>query len=111
MAVVPDRRMKYESKLHILKMNRQTVLEALQQVGQPELGVGIGSFQGISLSCGGSGFGAFLALESVFWEELITSLAAWPSAARLGGYPWHHQLVVHRGAAWLAHPHGFFCSA
>lgn len=32
MAVVPDRRMKYESKLHILKMNRQTVLEALQQV-------------------------------------------------------------------------------
>lgn len=35
MAVVPDRRMKYESKLHILKMNRQTVLEALQQVGQP----------------------------------------------------------------------------
>lgn len=36
MAVVPDRRMKYESKLHILKMNRQTVLEALQQVGQPK---------------------------------------------------------------------------
>lgn len=35
MAVVPDRRMKYESKLHILKMNRQTVLEALQQVAQP----------------------------------------------------------------------------
>lgn len=35
MAVVPDRRMKYESKLHILKMNRQTVLEALQQVGEP----------------------------------------------------------------------------
>lgn len=34
MAVVPDRRMKYESKLHILKMNRQTVLEALQQVGE-----------------------------------------------------------------------------
>lgn len=34
MAVVPDRRMKYESKLHILKMNRQTVLEALQQVRQ-----------------------------------------------------------------------------
>uniref|UniRef100_A0A2D4MPB8 Ubiquitin carboxyl-terminal hydrolase n=1 Tax=Micrurus spixii TaxID=129469 RepID=A0A2D4MPB8_9SAUR len=28
MAVVPDRRMKYESKLHILKVNRQTVLEA-----------------------------------------------------------------------------------
>ncbi|KAJ6667719.1 hypothetical protein lerEdw1_016040 [Lerista edwardsae] len=40
MAVVPDRRVKYESKLHILKMNRQTVLEALQQlirVTQPEL--------------------------------------------------------------------------
>ncbi|XP_030061222.1 ubiquitin carboxyl-terminal hydrolase BAP1 [Microcaecilia unicolor] len=40
MAVVPDRRMKYESKLQILKMNRQTVLEALQQlirVTQPEL--------------------------------------------------------------------------
>ncbi|KAM4722394.1 ubiquitin carboxyl-terminal hydrolase BAP1 [Rhinophrynus dorsalis] len=40
MAVVPDRRLKYESKLHILKMNRQTVLEALQQlirVTQPEL--------------------------------------------------------------------------
>ncbi|XP_025023168.1 ubiquitin carboxyl-terminal hydrolase BAP1 isoform X1 [Python bivittatus] len=40
MAVVPDRRMKYESKLHILKVNRQTVLEALQQlirVTQPEL--------------------------------------------------------------------------
>uniref|UniRef100_A0A8C5QEZ2 Ubiquitin carboxyl-terminal hydrolase n=1 Tax=Leptobrachium leishanense TaxID=445787 RepID=A0A8C5QEZ2_9ANUR len=39
MAVVPDRRLKYESKLHILKMNRQTVLEALQQlirVTQPE---------------------------------------------------------------------------
>ncbi|XP_072506305.1 ubiquitin carboxyl-terminal hydrolase BAP1 [Notamacropus eugenii] len=40
MAVVPDRRIKYESKLHVLKMNRQTVLEALQQlirVTQPEL--------------------------------------------------------------------------
>ncbi|XP_053325225.1 ubiquitin carboxyl-terminal hydrolase BAP1 [Spea bombifrons] len=40
MAVVPDRRLKYESKLNILKMNRQTVLEALQQlirVTQPEL--------------------------------------------------------------------------
>ncbi|XP_063797427.1 ubiquitin carboxyl-terminal hydrolase BAP1 isoform X1 [Pseudophryne corroboree] len=40
MAVVPDRRLKYESKLHILKINRQTVLEALQQlirVTQPEL--------------------------------------------------------------------------
>lgn len=36
MAVVPDRRMKYESKLHTLKMNRQTVLEALQQVGEDE---------------------------------------------------------------------------
>ncbi|XP_032892692.1 ubiquitin carboxyl-terminal hydrolase BAP1 isoform X2 [Amblyraja radiata] len=34
MAVVPDRRMKYETKLSLLKMNRQTVLEALQQ---PEL--------------------------------------------------------------------------
>ncbi|XP_066473182.1 ubiquitin carboxyl-terminal hydrolase BAP1 isoform X2 [Tiliqua scincoides] len=34
MAVVPDRRVKYESKLHILKMNRQTVLEALQQKSQ-----------------------------------------------------------------------------
>uniref|UniRef100_A0A8C9T2S1 ubiquitinyl hydrolase 1 n=1 Tax=Scleropages formosus TaxID=113540 RepID=A0A8C9T2S1_SCLFO len=33
MAVVPDRRMKYESKLEILKKNRQTVLEGLQQVG------------------------------------------------------------------------------
>uniref|UniRef100_A0A667YKI4 ubiquitinyl hydrolase 1 n=1 Tax=Myripristis murdjan TaxID=586833 RepID=A0A667YKI4_9TELE len=32
MAVVPDRRMKYESKLEILKRNRQTVLEGLQQV-------------------------------------------------------------------------------
>ncbi|XP_066553806.1 ubiquitin carboxyl-terminal hydrolase BAP1 [Amia ocellicauda] len=40
MAVVPDRRIKYESKLHVLKMNRQTVLEGLQQlirVTQPEL--------------------------------------------------------------------------
>ncbi|KAG8550461.1 hypothetical protein GDO81_025399 [Engystomops pustulosus] len=40
MAVVPDRRLKYESRLNILKMNRQTVLEALQQlirVTQPEL--------------------------------------------------------------------------
>ncbi|XP_075795613.1 ubiquitin carboxyl-terminal hydrolase BAP1 isoform X2 [Pelodiscus sinensis] len=40
MAVVPDRRMKYEARLHVLKMNRQTVLEALQQlirVTQPEL--------------------------------------------------------------------------
>ncbi|KAJ7999723.1 hypothetical protein DPEC_G00197370 [Dallia pectoralis] len=40
MAVVPDRRVKYESKLEILKRNRQTVLEGLQQlirVTQPEL--------------------------------------------------------------------------
>lgn len=46
MAVVPDRRMKYESKLHILKMNRQTVLEALQQVGQPGPGEGNRLFSG-----------------------------------------------------------------
>nr|XP_020443107.1 ubiquitin carboxyl-terminal hydrolase BAP1 isoform X2 [Monopterus albus] len=32
MAVVPDRRMKYESKLEILKRNRQTVLEGLQKL-------------------------------------------------------------------------------
>ncbi|KAL2091282.1 hypothetical protein ACEWY4_013545 [Coilia grayii] len=32
MAVVPDRRMKYESKLELLKRNRQMVLEGLQQV-------------------------------------------------------------------------------
>uniref|UniRef100_A0A8C6PDM9 ubiquitinyl hydrolase 1 n=1 Tax=Nothobranchius furzeri TaxID=105023 RepID=A0A8C6PDM9_NOTFU len=31
MAVVPDRRMKYESKLEILKKNRQTILEGLQK--------------------------------------------------------------------------------
>ncbi|XP_023646803.2 ubiquitin carboxyl-terminal hydrolase BAP1 [Paramormyrops kingsleyae] len=40
MAVVPDRRMKYESRLEILKKNRQTVLEGLQQLirmTQPEL--------------------------------------------------------------------------
>ncbi|XP_004419847.1 PREDICTED: ubiquitin carboxyl-terminal hydrolase BAP1 [Ceratotherium simum simum] len=40
MAVVPDRRIKYEARLHMLKVNRQTVLEALQQlirVTQPEL--------------------------------------------------------------------------
>ncbi|EDL88955.1 Brca1 associated protein 1 (predicted) [Rattus norvegicus] len=40
MAVVPDRRVKYEARLHVLKGNRQTVLEALQQlirVTQPEL--------------------------------------------------------------------------
>lgn len=32
MAVVPDRRMKYESRLELLKRNRQMVLEGLQQV-------------------------------------------------------------------------------
>uniref|UniRef100_A0A8C7XFG2 ubiquitinyl hydrolase 1 n=1 Tax=Oryzias sinensis TaxID=183150 RepID=A0A8C7XFG2_9TELE len=32
MAVVPDRRMKYESKLEVLKKNRQTILEGLQKV-------------------------------------------------------------------------------
>ncbi|KAK5934014.1 hypothetical protein CgunFtcFv8_014446 [Champsocephalus gunnari] len=40
MAVVPDRRMKYESKLEILKRNRQTVLEGLQKMirlNQPDL--------------------------------------------------------------------------
>ncbi|XP_029538255.2 ubiquitin carboxyl-terminal hydrolase BAP1-like [Oncorhynchus nerka] len=40
MAVVPDRRVKYEAKLEILKRNRQMVLEGLQQlirVTQPEL--------------------------------------------------------------------------
>uniref|UniRef100_A0A3P8ULC6 Ubiquitin carboxyl-terminal hydrolase n=1 Tax=Cynoglossus semilaevis TaxID=244447 RepID=A0A3P8ULC6_CYNSE len=40
MAVVPDRRVKYESKLEILKKNRQTVLEGLQKMirlTQPEL--------------------------------------------------------------------------
>lgn len=37
MAVVPDRRIKYESKLHVLKMNRQTVLEGLQQVWRVNL--------------------------------------------------------------------------
>uniref|UniRef100_A0AAR2IJQ6 ubiquitinyl hydrolase 1 n=1 Tax=Pygocentrus nattereri TaxID=42514 RepID=A0AAR2IJQ6_PYGNA len=31
MAVVPDRRMKYESRLEVLKRNRQIVLEGLQQ--------------------------------------------------------------------------------
>ena len=35
MAVVPDRRIKYEARLHVLKVNRQTVLEALQQVWTP----------------------------------------------------------------------------
>nr|XP_061814469.1 ubiquitin carboxyl-terminal hydrolase BAP1-like [Nerophis lumbriciformis] len=40
MAVVPDRRMKYESKLDVLKKNRQTILEGLQKMirlTQPEL--------------------------------------------------------------------------
>ncbi|XP_077582037.1 ubiquitin carboxyl-terminal hydrolase BAP1 [Stigmatopora nigra] len=32
MAVVPDRRMKYESKLDVLKKNRQTILEGLQKM-------------------------------------------------------------------------------
>ncbi|XP_013885945.1 ubiquitin carboxyl-terminal hydrolase BAP1 isoform X2 [Austrofundulus limnaeus] len=32
MAVVPDRRMKYESKLETLKKNRQTILEGLQKM-------------------------------------------------------------------------------
>lgn len=47
MAVVPDRRIKYEARLHVLKVNRQTVLEALQQVGTlppslfPPLGRGL----------------------------------------------------------------------
>uniref|UniRef100_A0AAR2KP13 ubiquitinyl hydrolase 1 n=1 Tax=Pygocentrus nattereri TaxID=42514 RepID=A0AAR2KP13_PYGNA len=35
MAVVPDRRMKYESRLEVLKRNRQIVLEGLQQVTAP----------------------------------------------------------------------------
>lgn len=34
MAVVPDRRVKYESKLEVLKCNLQIVLEGLQQVQQ-----------------------------------------------------------------------------
>lgn len=40
MGVVPDCRIKYEARLHVLKVNRQTILEALQQlirVIQPEL--------------------------------------------------------------------------
>lgn len=37
MAVVPDRRIKYEARLHVLKVNRQTILEALQQVRVPPL--------------------------------------------------------------------------
>lgn len=32
MAVVPDRRIKYEARLHVLKVNRQTILESLQQL-------------------------------------------------------------------------------
>nr|XP_057921454.1 ubiquitin carboxyl-terminal hydrolase BAP1 [Doryrhamphus excisus] len=39
MAVVPDRRIKYESKLEVLKKNRQTILEGLQKMirlTQPE---------------------------------------------------------------------------
>lgn len=35
MAVVPDRRIKYEARLHVLKVNRQTILESLQQVDTP----------------------------------------------------------------------------
>uniref|UniRef100_A0A8C2BI91 ubiquitinyl hydrolase 1 n=1 Tax=Cyprinus carpio TaxID=7962 RepID=A0A8C2BI91_CYPCA len=38
MAVVPDRRMKYEYKLDILKQNRQIVLEGLQQVREKKEG-------------------------------------------------------------------------
>uniref|UniRef100_A0A8C2KIV1 Ubiquitin carboxyl-terminal hydrolase n=1 Tax=Cyprinus carpio TaxID=7962 RepID=A0A8C2KIV1_CYPCA len=37
MAVVPDRRMKYEYKLDILKQNRQIVLEGLQQVREKKV--------------------------------------------------------------------------
>ena len=69
MAVVPDRRMKYESKLHILKMNRQTVLEALQQVGQPKpwegckLRVGVGSdFRASPCAVGALDFGDYFGL-------------------------------------------------
>lgn len=53
----------------------------------------------------------FVAFGNVFWEEEITSLAAWPFAAHLGGYPWHCQLIAHMGAQRLALPHEFFCSA
>ncbi|MEJ1276633.1 Brca1 associated protein 1 [Cricetulus griseus] len=41
MAVVPDRRIKYEARLHVLKVNRQTVLEALQQE-EEDLAAGVG---------------------------------------------------------------------
>lgn len=41
MAVVPDRRIKYESKLDVLKRNRQIVLEALQQVREKKVSVNI----------------------------------------------------------------------
>uniref|UniRef100_A0A672NNR6 Ubiquitin carboxyl-terminal hydrolase n=1 Tax=Sinocyclocheilus grahami TaxID=75366 RepID=A0A672NNR6_SINGR len=37
MAVVPDRRIKYESKLEILKRNRQIILEGLQQVREKKV--------------------------------------------------------------------------
>uniref|UniRef100_A0A671T3A4 Ubiquitin carboxyl-terminal hydrolase n=1 Tax=Sinocyclocheilus anshuiensis TaxID=1608454 RepID=A0A671T3A4_9TELE len=37
MAVVPDRRLKYESKLEILKRNRQIILEGLQQVREKKV--------------------------------------------------------------------------
>ncbi|KAA0712009.1 Ubiquitin carboxyl-terminal hydrolase BAP1 [Triplophysa tibetana] len=37
MAVVPDRRIKYESKLDVLKRNKQIVLEALQQVREKKV--------------------------------------------------------------------------
>ncbi|XP_056304093.1 ubiquitin carboxyl-terminal hydrolase BAP1 isoform X1 [Danio aesculapii] len=37
MAVVPDRRIKYESKLDILKRNRQIILEGLQQIREKKV--------------------------------------------------------------------------
>ncbi|XP_073700054.1 ubiquitin carboxyl-terminal hydrolase BAP1 isoform X2 [Garra rufa] len=37
MAVVPDRRMKYESRLEVLKRNRQVILEGLQQVREKKV--------------------------------------------------------------------------
>ncbi|XP_067271742.1 ubiquitin carboxyl-terminal hydrolase BAP1 isoform X2 [Pseudorasbora parva] len=37
MAVVPDRRIKYESKLDVLKRNRQIILEGLQQVREKKV--------------------------------------------------------------------------
>ncbi|XP_050951054.1 ubiquitin carboxyl-terminal hydrolase BAP1 isoform X1 [Labeo rohita] len=37
MAVVPDRRIKYESRLEILKRNRQIILEGLQQVREKKV--------------------------------------------------------------------------